>query len=430
MNKNIIKVLLAALLLSSCSGSVTTSEAVVEVREEDGKAVLYRNGSPYYIKGAAGTDQLEKIALYGGNSVRTWNTRDAGKILDEAERLGLSVTLGLEVGKEWWGEDFNFWNPFAVNEKIQELKEIINKYKDHPALLMWGVGNEVHLFGGNQLIVLHTIDKIAKMIHETDPDHPVMTTVPLGPNFEKRGVMRLLCPNIDILGVNGFKRLPQLHGSIRDRFGWNKAYILSEWGPPGPWEASTTEWGAPLEENSTRKAEMTRENWEIIQKDSTLCLGGYAFYWGSKYERTHTFYSLFTPEGNKTASVNELESIWSEKPSENFAPKIDSMVIHDVSQKENLYLPADSLFRATIFVQDPENDTLQYQWEIRAEGKDDFEPGAFNQNLSYLFFSTDGAQLSFFTPKQEGGYRLVSYISDGHGNSSHHNIPFYVKLYK
>ena len=431
MGKHYIILLVAILLLSSCSSNKKLDRnPTVEVKQEGEKFVLYRHGEPYYIKGAAGTEQLEKIALYGGNSVRTWNMKEADRILEEAERLGLTVTLGLEVGKEWWGEDFNYLNPFAVNEKIEELKEVIIRYKDHPALLMWGVGNEVHLYGGNQILVLHTIDKIAKMIHETDPDHPVMTTVPLGPNFEKRGVMRLICPNIDILGVNGFKKIPDLYGLIRSTFGWNMAYILSEWGPSGPWEVASTEWGAPVEHNSTTKAELTQKHWQFIQKDTTLCLGSYAFYWGAKYERTYTFYSLFSPDGEETESVNELKRIWSGKIPDNTAPKIEAMVIQDISRKENIYLSADSLYKASVIAHDLDGDSLFYCWELRAEGKDNFEPGHFDQNLEYLLLDEGGSHFAFRTPNQEGGYRLICYVYDGHEHASTSNIPFYVKLYK
>jgi beta-galactosidase/beta-glucuronidase len=58
--------------------------------------------------------------------------------------------LGIEVGRQSWGADFNYWKFWEVSKKIEELRPIIEKYKDHPALLMWGIGNEVELFGGGK----------------------------------------------------------------------------------------------------------------------------------------------------------------------------------------------------------------------------------------------------------------------------------------
>lgn len=400
----------------------------VEIKQEGGKSTLYRHGKPYFIKGVGGHDYMEKISLYGANSIRTWRTDKAEQILNEANKYGLTVTLGLEVGKEWWGEDFDYLNFKDVDHKIEELKEIVECYKDHPALLMWNVGNEVHLFGGNQLIVLYTINRIAKMIHDTDPNHPVMTSVPLGPNFNKRGIMRILCPDLDVLGVNGFSKLHRVHKDLRSIFGWNKPYILTEWAAPGPWEMNSTYWGAPIELSSTLKAQYIDKYWTVLSKDTSLYLGGYGFYWGQKYERTHTFFSLFSKDGFETESVQVLKTKWSGKSIDNWAPKIDSVIIHTVPNQDNQYLLAGKKYQASIYAQDPENDTLTYKWELRHEGKDNFNPGKYDHDLSYLLSNNCTQSISFVSPKQEGGYRLFAYVYDGHAHVATYNIPFYVLI--
>jgi hypothetical protein len=63
-----------------------------------------------------------------GNSMRTWSFHNAKKLLKEAEKHGLTVTLGLEIGKPYWGEDFNYWNIIKVDEKIEELRPYIEAY--------------------------------------------------------------------------------------------------------------------------------------------------------------------------------------------------------------------------------------------------------------------------------------------------------------
>lgn len=90
--------------LLSCQETVQqTNVPTVEVKYQDGHAQLVRNGLPYHIKGASGTQHLEKVALYGGNSIRTWSLHNAKELLDEAHEYGLTVTLGLEVGRPHWG---------------------------------------------------------------------------------------------------------------------------------------------------------------------------------------------------------------------------------------------------------------------------------------------------------------------------------------
>src|SRR5690349_8815100 len=43
----------------------------VEIRKTDSTYELYRDGKPYFIKGAGGSSYPARIASYGGNSIRT-----------------------------------------------------------------------------------------------------------------------------------------------------------------------------------------------------------------------------------------------------------------------------------------------------------------------------------------------------------------------
>jgi hypothetical protein len=103
-------ILLTISILLSCNNRIPENhQPTVEIRYHKGKAQLYRHGEPYFIKGAAGTEHLDKLAEYGGNSIRTWSLHNADSILDKAHELGLTVTLGLEVGRPAWGNDFSYW---------------------------------------------------------------------------------------------------------------------------------------------------------------------------------------------------------------------------------------------------------------------------------------------------------------------------------
>ena len=92
-------------------------------------------------------------------------------ILDKAHQNGISVCLGLWVGHERHGFDYN--DEFVVTAQLESFKKEILKYRDHPALLMWAVGNEVDLF--IQIFrVWQAVGGIAKMIKEIDPNHPII----------------------------------------------------------------------------------------------------------------------------------------------------------------------------------------------------------------------------------------------------------------
>src|SRR5947207_15605314 len=86
----------------------------IQVRLENGKYQLYRNNEPYFIKGAGGYKYYDRLKECGGNSVRLWSTEGAQEYLDQAHALGLTVTLGLDLGHERRG--FNYSDPKAVKQ--------------------------------------------------------------------------------------------------------------------------------------------------------------------------------------------------------------------------------------------------------------------------------------------------------------------------
>ena len=69
----------------------------VEVLKKEGKWSLLVDGQLYYINGAGGDDYLDILKAAGGNTIRTWGTENAQYILDEAQKRGLKVMLGLWV---------------------------------------------------------------------------------------------------------------------------------------------------------------------------------------------------------------------------------------------------------------------------------------------------------------------------------------------
>ena len=75
----------------------------VEVRKVNNSYKLYRGGQPYFIKGAGGTSYSDRLVKYGGNSIRTWDSRNGAQILNNAQQLGLTVTMGLDVARERHG---------------------------------------------------------------------------------------------------------------------------------------------------------------------------------------------------------------------------------------------------------------------------------------------------------------------------------------
>ncbi|MEM6263093.1 MAG: glycoside hydrolase family 2 TIM barrel-domain containing protein [Bacteroidota bacterium] len=441
-----MKTLMLSLLLVPLMAVAQQQPIKVEIRQEtNGKWQLYRGGQPYYIKGVGGQVYLDRAVEYGANSVRTWGVNDAVKVLDEAHEKGLSVLFGLWVGQERQGFDYN--DGKAVKAQLARFTEVVRKYKDHPAVLMWGIGNENDLFYSD-LRVWDAINDIAKMIHEEDPNHPTMH-VTAGIDVAEIQLIRERAPHIDIMGFNTYGDILGLDQQIRS-YGWEGAYLISEWGPTGHWEVPKTEWGAPIEQTSTEKAASFKQRYEeMIAYDSEKCIGSYAFIWGNKQETTPTWYGIFTSQGDESEISDMLQKLWSGRFPENRAPSISSLKIDGKAAIENAYVIPNGKHTIVADVTDADGDDLTYEWVIlKSEfgltgtgGDAEVKPDAVpitpignpeiatrdNPLEKYSFFTRNTGTLEFKAPKKTGAYRFFVYAYDGQGNVATGNIPFFVR---
>ncbi|GHA80490.1 glycoside hydrolase family 2 TIM barrel-domain containing protein [Pontibacter akesuensis] len=397
----------------------------VEVVQKGDAFVLLRNGEPYFIKGAAGYDFYGRLSKYGGNSVRVWHTENAQAVLDSAHKYGLTVTLGLWMARE--REGFNYYDKELVAQQTERLRQEVLKYKDHPALLMWGVGNELYAEGSN-LKVWDAVNQVAEMIKREDPEHPTTTTVMNVPDK----VINLIadrCPALDVLSINSFAALQEVPAALSET-DWKGPYIVSEFGARGYWEAYYTWWMAPIEQTSSEKAEFARNQYEqTVLTDTKRCLGSYVFMWGSKQETTPTWFSLINKQGEETALVQEMRALWGDTTNFNKAPYIAYLQLDGKFANDQIYLRPGKKFEALTFTFDPDGDMLDLQWEVLPEaetsdGNADKQetPAAVPQMLG----KQQGNSLWLHTPQKEGAYRLFVYVRDGHQNIATANIPFFV----
>ena len=65
-------------------------------------------------------------------------------------------------------------------------------------------------------------------------------------------------PSLDLIGVQLYGDIEGMQGRLRDA-GWTGAYVVTEWGPTGHWESPETAWGAPIEDDASRKAALLAE---------------------------------------------------------------------------------------------------------------------------------------------------------------------------
>jgi hypothetical protein len=408
--------------------SVSEGAIKVEIRENDGKFTLYRGGKPYYINGVGGQIYLDRAVAYGANSLRTWGAGEAINILDEAHKKGLTVLFGLWVGQERQGFDYD--DAKAVQSQLDRFTEVVKTYKDHPAVLMWGIGNENDLMYENQK-VWTAINDIAKMIHEVDPNHPTMN-VTAGLDVAEVQLIKERAPHLDIYGINTYGELIGIDQKIRS-YGWDGPYIITEWGPNGHWEVPTTAWGAPIEQTSAIKAQKYRQRYQQgIARDPDRCLGSYVFLWGQKQETTPTWYGLFTEDGEETEVMDELQQCWTGTWPENRAPHIESFTLNGLEAISSVYLKPGRKYTADVKITDPNGDKLDYEWimlesEIGLTGTGG-DAEVVPDEIKIKIMEENDGELTFKAPLKEGGYRLFVYARDGKGKVATANFPFYVRI--
>ncbi len=395
-------------------------------KKANGSFILLRGGKPYYVKGAGGQVYLDRIKKYGGNSIRTWGHEGARAVLDSAHKYGLSVMMGLWVQHERHGFDYN--DKDAVYFQLQQFKDVVMELKDHPALLCWGIGNEVDLFYKNTN-VWYAIQDIAKMVHEIDPNHPT-TTVTAGLDPLEIALINERCPDIDIMSINTYGDLENVVPEGIRKANWKGAYMITEWGPTGHWEINNTDFKIPIEQTSTEKGVVYRNRYTIIAADTTKCLGSYVFLWGNKQETTPTWYSMFLNDGSESEILDVMEYNWSNKWPKNKAPLIEALTINGKKALDNVYLKPGTNATAAAILKDPENKTLQLKWVFMPESTDKKSGGDFEQTpeeVKNLITENLGATINFSAPSKPGAYRLFIYAYDDDKNVAYGNIPFFVK---
>ena len=423
----------------------------VEIRKQQGKFQLYRNGAPYFIRGAGGYEHFHKLKKAGGNSIRIWTTDNAEAVLDSAHRLGLTVTLGLKVANT--GTEMDYGNTEAVAAQREQIKQQVLRYKDHPALLMWAIGNEPTLYVNPSIVrpfslIQHTrtwlaIDEIAAMIHDLDANHPTTTMLQAVPGLTSLFI-NYFCDHLDVISVNLF--IPLEEQTLIDReirkIGFKKPYVISEYGNSGYWdEKRRTDWGAITEQSSTRKGRALQKFYQrYMHPENGNCLGSYVFYWGQKHEYTATWFSLFTENGEATEMTDVLQYLWTGSWPVHMAPSIYSLRVKNNKSNRNRYLQANKRYQVEVEAKGNAPDSLALYWELVQDDTELVELFYHPQhNQAKPAVKQSGRMLvaaarqqkslyafPFTAPGQEGPYRLFVYLRNQYGKVATANTTLYL----
>ena len=202
MLKNLLTLLMVGALLS-CNATAKTKGVTVSKRQikVNGKRYLIRgicyNPVPKGSRDRSFESLTEDLALMveaGINTLRVYSPIDDQAVLDKIQAAGLKVIIGIGYNQK---ESFDIVTGSFI--------DYVNKYKDHPAVLMWELGNEYNYhpewFGGDIQVWYAALNHAAEMIQKNDPSHPVATA-----HGELPDALALSsCPNVDVWGMNSYR---------------------------------------------------------------------------------------------------------------------------------------------------------------------------------------------------------------------------------
>jgi hypothetical protein len=377
-----------------------------EVKVE-GKALLV-DGRPFQARGVAGSHRMAELKALGATTVRTYG-EPPDRALAEAAQHGLLVIVGFWLEHPRRG--FDYANRNAVEAQLAQLRAMVLTHRDHPALLMWGIGNEVEAELGDDAQAWPAIEAAAKLVKSLDPKHPTIAVVgEIGQQQAVKVAQR--CPSIDVLGVNSYgDGLTTLAGRVRAQ-GWQGPLVATEIGALGQWQAGKTAWGAAFEPTSSEKAARLRRYLPALEADT---VGQLLFLWGHKQEVTPTWHGLLLPSGEWTEPVEVMAERWGgATPGRNRAPKIRDLRLDGAS--------------ATLEAEDPDGDPIAAEWRVMAESTDlrkagDAEAVPPDHSAALRDAGLRGARIEGLGT---GFYRLFVTVRDGRGAAATGNLPFRV----
>ena len=411
----------------------------VEIKKINGIYDYYIDGVKFMVKGvgldSTQGDNYASMVEADANTFRTWRSDNATIELENAKKYGLMVAIGIELGQELHG--FDYEDNVAVKRQFERVKQQIMTYKDHPNVLCWVVGNELNLlFDENEKLksvnpkVWSALSDIVDFIHHVDSHHPVTTTFA---GFYPKEIQTMLkyCSGLDFFSVQIYGELGHLHEKIKNA-GINIPYMVTEYGPTGHWEMPSTVWGREIEEPSGPKARAMMERiHKFFDTDkSGLLLGGFLFFWGQKQERTPTWYGVFNKTGEATARVDEITKYWTGIYPNNRAPLTESISIDGIHAVDSLYLKPETLHMAEVEFTIPYGDKVDTKWIIMEEVEKRSHGGAYEiepDEVAVHIQSQNNNQFIFRTPAKKGDYRLFAYVYNGKGKVGNANFPFRIE---
>ncbi|MFE6410882.1 discoidin domain-containing protein [Streptomyces sp. NPDC057837] len=397
----------------------------VEVTGSQGNWHLTVGGQPYTVKGltwgpaiADAPKYLPDVKSMGVNTIRTWGTDGGTKpLLDSAAANGLKVVNGFWLqpgGGPGSGGCVNYVTDTTYkNTMLTEFTQWVEAYKNHPATLMWNVGNESVLglqncYSGAELEAQRNaytgfVNDVAKKIHSIDPDHPVTSTdawTGAWPYYRRNA------PDLDLYSMNSYGDICGVRQAWEEG-GYTKPYLITEGGPAGEWEVPDDANGVPDEPTDAQKAEGYTKAWNCVTGHRGVALGATLFHYGTEHDFGGVWFNLL-PDGLKRLSYYAVKRAYTGTAgTDNTPPVISAMAVSPASSA-----PAGGEFTVRADVRDPDGDPVTYR--IFLSGN---YANGDKRLVEASWRSTGNGTFAVTAPEKLGVWKVYLQAEDGRGNA-------------
>jgi hypothetical protein len=305
--------------------------SVVEVRGEPGHYAYYVNGAPQTIHGMGynvayrlwGWDCAARARRYdrdfaairaaGYDTLIGWDEGEFDDLtFEKAEQYGLGIVLPYDFPR-----DVDWSDPAVRQVHQQRVETLVQRYAAHPALRMWGLGNEVVFAMGDpnspraQAFADFFAD-LAARVHQLDPNHPIIY---------RDGEDVYYGPVRDALRARGLEQPWMVYGMTT--FTFRLQQILDDW-PAADFHVPllVSEFNLdnyPLPQRATGLVRM----WDIIRQHDSIVLGGAVYAWTTQgIETTDTEFGLVDGANRPIdGSLDALRTAFSASPSAATTPR-------------------------------------------------------------------------------------------------------------
>ncbi len=308
-----------------------------------------------------------------------------------------------------------------IREYKEEVLHNIQKYKNEPSIISYGIGNEAwnnlrRYYGQPYLSIVRNsylafIRDLIPEIKSIDDKKPIFTSEQQ--SSTGMHTIATYVPQLDFIGLNTYYDhiARKMKSMAYDNLN-GIPYLISEFGNDGYWlhkYAHLNECKQLIESTCLQKSETYTNIWNnYIMQDRKNNLGGIAFCWQEKYEGTPTWFGLIDIYGNKKPAYYALKKVYTNQPSlnnEKQFPVPEFKLYSDIEDNGTSFIYANFNNYKNINTKD-----YLYKWFV-------YEDGTYNYKIiEETNFEYGKTSFSFILPDQDKKYRAYLYVTDNSGN--------------